>query len=109
MSVCVMMSPLTMAVALITAGIAWPNTTGFWGSRNELVLFGADGAAFCCAMAAVAAIRPPTARAGAIRTNFKPKAADTSEFSFIPSRVDRVYRPPLNAALATQPLQCQAK
>lgn len=59
MSVCVMTSPFTIAVALTTDGIFCPNTWTWSGRRIALALFGAAPGAACCAVAfaAMASVR----------------------------------------------------
>jgi len=56
MSVWVMTSPLTMAVALTTEGMAEPNTVGLLGSFSALVLSGWASAESSCWAIAVEAV-----------------------------------------------------
>ena len=63
MSVWVMISPLTIAVALTTDGMVVPNSCGFSGRRSALTLLGAGGWV-CGAVAvwAIAALAAPSPR-----------------------------------------------
>ena len=70
MSVWVMTSPLTIAVALTTDGMAVPNICGLSGRLSALALFGAPVPAASCAAAAVAtAIASAAARVPSARRN----------------------------------------
>jgi hypothetical protein len=89
--------------------MADPNSCGFCGRRNALVL--SDGVVsgcwlFSCAIAEVAAASAAAAAADHMRLEPSRKAAATIDFSFVvsPLAENAVYPNPLNAGLAAQTL-----
>src|SRR3954452_670121 len=106
-----MTSPLIIAVAFTTEGIAEPKTCGFSGSFSVLVLFGAAAWAdwsACCANAAVAVPRANAATVYQARAEIRSKPTATMRFSLLPNPIGEcVYPGPLNAGLATKAFQSQ--
>src|SRR6478609_10485044 len=105
MSVWVMTSPLTMAVALTTDGIAVPKTCGFSGRRSAPPWL--DCALGPPAVCASAALPSPSATAAPIikaRVPYPPKARATIEISLGLPMINNAVGL-LNAGLAAQPLQ----
>jgi hypothetical protein len=80
MSVWVMISPLMIAVALTTDGMLDPNSWGFSGSRNAVVLLGEpadEGGAASCANAVPATARMRAAAAQRARVEKSSEPAVT--------------------------------
>src|SRR5437868_1861340 len=112
MSVGVMTSPLTIAVALMTDGIALPNIWAFSGNFSDWALLPALGSAGCvpswpesCAIAPLARANAAAPAAIHRRTFVTPKAAATIKFSLFPNVCHAAS--PLNAGLAAHTFQRQ--
>src|SRR5437868_13002332 len=110
-SVGVITSPLTIAVALTTDGMALPNICAFSGSFSDWALLtplGCGGALFCPLSCARALLATPSAAAPMVnhrRALVTRKAPATIRFSLFPNACH--CRRPLNAGLAADPLQRQ--
>src|SRR5215218_3689728 len=106
-SVWVMISPLTMAVALTTEGMEVPNTMGLAGRLSTLVLL----VGWSCATAAPAAAMPSMTSAVSGPALEIVLITATPQIPFVGQSIaGRAVRcEPLNAGLAADPLQGESK